>query len=225
MLNPIAWITAANVLYLVSYAVRDILWLRILTVVAATLLIPYYLLQTTPLYVAVGWNVVFIAINCYWIVRLSIERRPVHFTRDEELLHQLSFASLTPHETQDLYAMGTWVDFSPETSILKHDHDTSRFSVILRGQSDVVYHGTKIEEFGAGQFVGTIDLHAESLGEFEVLTQTATRVMCWPRGKLLPFLAKRVDVALALERSVGLQVGKLLDAALIKLGTLDEGKR
>src|SRR5215469_16183671 len=172
MQNPLVWITAANVLYLASYAVRDILWLRILTVVAATLLIPYYLMQSTPLYVAVGWNILFIAINCYWITRLFIERRPVHFTPDEALLHQLSFASLTPRETRDLYAMGSWEDFSPETSLLKYDHDTSRFSVILRGQSDVVYRGTKIEEFGAGQFVGTIDLHAESLGEFEVLTRT-----------------------------------------------------
>jgi hypothetical protein len=37
-LNRLAQLS--NVLYLISYSMRDILWLRILTVVAASLLIP-----------------------------------------------------------------------------------------------------------------------------------------------------------------------------------------
>jgi hypothetical protein len=98
MHNPIVWITVANVLYLASYSVRDILWLRILTVVAAFLLIPYYLFQPVPLTAAIWWNTVFIAINGYWIVRLIIDRRPVHFTAEETRLRQLAFPSLTPRE-------------------------------------------------------------------------------------------------------------------------------
>jgi len=35
-------IHAANLLYLFAFMVRDILWLRILTVVAAVCLIPYF---------------------------------------------------------------------------------------------------------------------------------------------------------------------------------------
>ena len=38
-------INIANVLYLFSYLVRDILWLRILTVIAASFLIPYFYLR------------------------------------------------------------------------------------------------------------------------------------------------------------------------------------
>ena len=72
--NPIVWITVANVIYLASYTVRDILSLRVLTVVAASLLIPYYAMQSVPLRAAIGWNAVFIAINCYRIVRLIVER-------------------------------------------------------------------------------------------------------------------------------------------------------
>ena len=100
--NPIVWITVANVIYLASYTVRDILWQRLLTVLAAVLLIPYYAMQSVPLRTAIEWNAVFISINCYWIVRLIVERRPVHFTADEEELRRLSFPSLTPHEARDL---------------------------------------------------------------------------------------------------------------------------
>jgi hypothetical protein len=40
------------------------------------------------------------------------------------------------------------------------------------------------------------------------------RVMCWSRSRLSVFLAGRPDVALALERSVGLRVQHVLGAAL-----------
>lgn len=217
MHNPIVWITAANVIYLASYSVREILWLRILTVAAAALLVPYYLLQAAPLRVAVAWSFVFIAINGYWIVRLLIERRPVHLTADEARLRQLSFASLSPREARDLYALGSWDDLKADISLTTHDHENYRFSVILSGDCDVMYCGTKISQLGEGQFVGTIDLQADALGDFDVFTRTATRVMCWPRDRLKSFLVQRPDVALALRRSVGFEVERLLDATLTKL--------
>ena len=42
-------IHVANVLYLFSYLMRDILWLRILTVVAACCLMPYFYFRPEPL--------------------------------------------------------------------------------------------------------------------------------------------------------------------------------
>lgn len=215
--NPIVWLTVSNVLYLASYSVRDILWLRILTVVAASLLIPYYALQTVPLTAAIEWSIVFIAINLYWIVRLLIERRPVHFTPDEERLKELSFPSLTPHEARDLFAMGVWDDLAPGKSLVEHDRSQSRFSVILRGNADVIYRAEKISQLGEGQFVGDIDQRADTFGDIDVFMRAAARVMCWPRTWLQPFLAKRPDVALALSRSVGFELQQILDTTLAKL--------
>lgn len=211
------WITVANVLYLASYTVHDILWLRILTVVAALFLIPYYYLQSVPLWVAILWNLVFIAINGYWIVRLMIERRPVHLTADEQRLRELSFPSLTPRETLNLYKMGVWEDVEPGTSLVEHDRAHARFSVILSGVADVVQRGEKVEELGEGQFVGEIDSRADERDDIDVLVRTRTRIMCWPRRQLQAFLKDRPDVALALERSVGFQLRRLLDTTMSKL--------
>ncbi len=62
-------IHAANVLYLLAFMVRDILWLRLLTVVAAACLIPYFYFQPEPLFTPIYWNLVFTALNIFWIVR------------------------------------------------------------------------------------------------------------------------------------------------------------
>jgi hypothetical protein len=210
------WINAANVLYLVSYSVRDILWLRMLTVAAAALLIPYYALQPTPLIVAIDWNVVFIAINLYWIVRLMMERRPVHFTPEEARLKLLSFASLTDREARKLFDAGKWEDLNPGDSIVKHDVDGARLSVILRGVAAVIRSGTIIATFGEGQFLGVIDENYQEL-DVDVIVQQEVCIMCWSRTHLEAFLAKHPAAALALQRSVGLEVWRLLDTTLSKL--------
>jgi hypothetical protein len=43
--NPNFFIHAANVLLLVAYSVRDILWLRLFAVAASLIAIPYFVLQ------------------------------------------------------------------------------------------------------------------------------------------------------------------------------------
>jgi len=55
----------ANVVYLLSYWVKGIKTLRVLTCLGIVLLIPYYLVQVEPLWAAAGWNLVFLGINIY----------------------------------------------------------------------------------------------------------------------------------------------------------------
>src|ERR1700742_325745 len=91
-------IHAANVLFLVSYMVRDILWLRILTVIATLCLIPYYFTRPEPMMVPIYWSLVFAALNVYWIVRLLLERAPMRLNSDEQRLCELVFRTMPPRE-------------------------------------------------------------------------------------------------------------------------------
>ena len=88
----------ANVLYLFAFMVRDILWLRILTVIAAACIIPYFYLRPEPLMTPIYWNLVFTALNVYWIVRLLLERRPVPMNEEEARLYQLAFRTMKPRD-------------------------------------------------------------------------------------------------------------------------------
>jgi len=63
--NPDYFIHAANILLLVAYSVRDILWLRIFALASALIAMPYFMMQPTPLWAALGWSVVFAAINVF----------------------------------------------------------------------------------------------------------------------------------------------------------------
>ena len=64
----------ANALYLVAYAVRDILHLRILTIVATCCLAVYFYNQAQPMMTVVYWNIFFAALNAFQLARIFRER-------------------------------------------------------------------------------------------------------------------------------------------------------
>ena len=64
----------ANLLYLTSYLVRDILRLRLLTVVAALCLVAYFYCREEPMMTVVYWNLFFVTLNVVQILRLLLGR-------------------------------------------------------------------------------------------------------------------------------------------------------
>lgn len=76
-------VNAANVLYLLSYFVRDMMKLRMLTVAAASCLIFYFYSQPEPLMACIWWNLFFVGQNLVGIARLLIKRRRVGRRRPE----------------------------------------------------------------------------------------------------------------------------------------------
>lgn len=67
-------IYVANMLYLAAYAVRDILHLRMLTIVATCCLAIYFYNQVQPMMTVVCWNIFFMALNAVQLVRVYRER-------------------------------------------------------------------------------------------------------------------------------------------------------
>jgi len=70
---------AANVMYVIAYFMADILRLRILTVTAAACLAVYFYNQPSPMLTVVGWNIFFVGLNLFQIVRVVfIHKRRSH---------------------------------------------------------------------------------------------------------------------------------------------------
>ena len=211
--GPDLWITGANLLYLASYSVRDILWLRILTIVAAVLLIPYYYLQSQPLWIAISWNLVFVGINLFWVARLLLERRSVQLTEDEQRLRQFCFPLLNPADVAKLCRMGTWEHIEAGTCLVQHDRTLARLSVILSGKADVRLDGEKVAELGDGQFVGQIAYITDEKAPVSIIAQGSMHIISWSRVKLETFFKERPDVELQLGHSLGADLTRLLKSA------------
>ena len=68
-----AFLTAANVLYVLAYFARSTLWLRSLSLGGTSCLIVYFLTLPVPLMQVVYWNALYAVINAVWVGRLLVE--------------------------------------------------------------------------------------------------------------------------------------------------------
>jgi Popeye protein conserved region len=95
-------IHAANILYLVSYLTRDMLWLRLLTCCGLALGIVFFTCQPAPLYGPCVWQVLFFGINLVQIRRLLQERRRVKLSEDRQRVAEEAFRDLSRDEMLNL---------------------------------------------------------------------------------------------------------------------------
>jgi len=205
-------IHGANVLYLVSYAVRDILWLRILTVVAALTLIVYFLTRSDPLYVAVYWNLLFTAINIFWVIKLIVERRPVRLTGNDLRLYQLVFRCLTPREMRKLLNLGTWRRAEPGECFIHEGETLDHLMVICAGKVEITRANGASELLGAGQFVGGSSFISARQASADASALETTWYMSWPKDSLNTFLKNAPELNAALTTTIGFDIVNRLDA-------------
>jgi hypothetical protein len=203
-------INGANLIYLISYSVRDILWLRILTVVAAVLLVVYFYQLAQPLYTAIGWNFVFIGLNLFWIIRLVMERRSVKLEGNDLRLYQLAFRSLTPREMAKLLKLGVWMQSDTDSSFIEQGEALDRLMVICVGSACIVQNGRRIEELGPGQFIGGEAYISAQNAPADVIALETTYTMCWKKRDLKAFMASHPELSSALTLTLGFDIANRL---------------
>lgn len=106
-MTPDYFIHTANVLLLIAYSVRDVLWLRLFAVAASLIAIPFYVLQPGVLWAPLAWSVVFAAINLFQSWLLFMERRQVKLTAEEEEIRRLAFEGLPSRKVLQVLSIGS----------------------------------------------------------------------------------------------------------------------
>lgn len=175
----------SNVLYLCSYSVRDILWLRVLTVVAILAMIPYqYCCSAQPLYEAIAWQTLFAVVNVVQIGRLIMERRPVFLGDDDLRIYNMVFRSLTPREFMKLIAIADHKTADAGTALLKQHEPVEELTLLAKGRSRVEVDGRPVAEVMPGQFVGEMGFLTEQNASASVITSLAVEYLSWPVKEL-----------------------------------------
>jgi Cyclic nucleotide-binding domain len=189
--------------------VRDILWLRILTVVAAVCIIPYFYFRPEPLMTPIYWNLVFTALR---ICRLLLERLPVKLSADEQRLCELVFRTMTPREMIKLLKLATWQDAEPGECFVERDKPLDRLMVIYSGKAWVEFDGRQVTELQPGHFMGSISYVTQETAPANVVALESTRYLYWPKSRLKDFLNKNPELRLALESTLAIDLTRWLQA-------------
>lgn len=206
-------VNAANVVYLLSYSVRDIFRLRVLTVFGGMLLLPYFYLQSSPLWVPIGWNVFFIGINLYWITRLLAERRPVPFTEEERRLYSTALRNLSERDAFKLLRMAQRRSVPEGTDLIRQGGTVDALFLIVEGEAVVEADATRVDRLGDGSFLGSVAfLHqgADFAAPVTVRSSAPTTLLTWSFSRLNTEFSRNSDLQIAIEASLGMEISRWL---------------
>lgn len=203
-----------NVLMLLSYSVRNMLWLRWFAVASAVTVVPYYVAQENVLWPPVFWAAVFTAINLYQIARLYAERRPVKFTTEEQKLYDLSFRSLKPRQFLSLVMLGKWQDGSTGTRVLNEGERVSAIGIAISGALEIRRQGTRLTTAQPGQIIGTALALTDAPSPVTAAFTEAGRYIQWPLSQLREFSDRNPELRVTLQGLVNQDLARKLETAV-----------
>ena len=210
---PSYFLHAANILLLVAYSVRDILWLRLFAVAASLISLPYFLLQPEPLWEPIIWSSIFAAINSIQSWRLFVERRPVKLTPEEEEIRRLVFAELPSRKVLQILSIGAWATLEIGEQMLERGKSVGAISVIVRGKVRVTRDDRVFGELVSGQIVGSALLLTGVTADVDAVVVEPVRCMRWEVEPLDRYLAANPETRIVLQKYLTRDLaGKLLAA-------------
>src|SRR5262245_52652165 len=201
----------SNVLLLVSYSVRNILWLRWFAVAAALTNIPYFLYQPSILWPPILWAGVFTSINLYQIWRIYMERRPVVLSQDEQTLYDEGFHSLTTREYVAPVMVGRWKDAAVGDRMLNEGQLVSSVCIAIRGTVRIHGGGRELGVLEPGQVIGTAMVLTGKPSPFDATFTEPGRYICWPLSNVRRFTEGRPELQSALQRLVNQDLAKKVE--------------
>ena len=214
-----ALIHSANLIYLISYVMRDILWLRIFTVIAAACLILYFYFLPEPLLTPVYWNILFITLNVYWIARLLLERRPVQLTADEKQLCELVFRLVSPREMISLLKIGTWETAEANECLVAGGSELDKLMLIQSGQACLIVDGIKTQIIDPGQFMGSISFITDEIAPADFVALEPMRYLRWDKSSLKRYLTKNPELHAAIQATLSMDLTEKLKTSWLQKTT------
>lgn len=200
----------ANLLFCLAYVVRDMAWLRALTILAASFTLPYFFNQSEPLYSAMGWQFAFIAINGVNLTILLLERRPVQLTEAQRQLHMTTFRILTPREMLRVLKPARWQTAGEGEKLIRQGQDLQQLMLLHEGCAEVRRDGQFRANLGPGDFVGEMSFATGQKTSADVIAREPVVYLVWETEDLEKIYQKNPKLKDAMQWLLGVDMAQKL---------------
>jgi hypothetical protein len=211
-------VNAAFSLGVVAFLLRDILWLRVVAMVAHGLFI--YVALRHPAWSDAPhlyWYVAFFGINAVQSAILFYERRLQRFSEEEERLRALAFPAVDPIALSRILRRGTWVDVAPGEVLAREGELPENVVVLAEGSADVTLRERWVARVNPGEFVGEIAFLTEQPATATVKASSAGRALVWPRPRLQRWVSRDSHMHAALYAAMGLNLAQKIAVASVAI--------
>lgn len=201
----------AFILVACSFMVKDMLWLRLISISASSCSIIYnYNVAGLPLWVPISWNLFFISLNLYHIFKIIYGNRSIHLNAKEKDLYQLLFSALNLIEFSKLIKMGEWKNVPPDEIIVKEKQLMTDLFLIYNGTVEVIVNDKKVNELKDGQFIGEMSFLSNEAASATVKALHPTEYIKWNQKQLKELMNRNPSIIYSLQAAMGTQLSLAL---------------
>ncbi len=194
-----------------SYLVKDIMYLRILSIVASLFGMFFnYTVPAEPLWLPIGWNAIFVMVNIYHISVLLYEKRPVQMDDKNTELYNTLFKDLTPVEYLKISKAACWRSYETGDVLIRQQHLVPDLILIYNGTIDVEVDGNKVAELRDGQFVGEMSFLTEKSATATCVVKHPTKCLVWKQQEFKDLLKRNPSLYFTIQSLLSAQVSSNL---------------
>lgn len=217
--NPQWWINlpwgdaAGNTSYVIiaiSYWLTNIYWLRVTAVIGLCFEVTYFVMVSDALYTGITWDLVFIAINLFHLLRLTRERLRVRLAADDRDLLRTMFEGLDDAQIGMLLKSASWHKAETGECLTIEGEPVPALMLIAEGQVSVAVGDTVIAQMGPGSFIGEMAFLSGGVASATVTATHPLRVMKIEQGRLKTLLVVDNQIASVLHRLLGADLAQKL---------------
>ena len=183
----------ANIIFLLAFMAKKIIWLRLLTITGNILVVPYYLyFLETPLWNSIVWIGIYTIINLVMLFIIYLESRPISLSDLEQKIYDLTFKSLEPRVFKKLIDHGSLEELQPEVVLVTSNSDLDSLMLVVEGEAEVVLkHGEHLI-IPTGGFIGEQSFITGGKTSADVTTgKEAATILRWNSQVLRKYLADK----------------------------------
>ena len=196
-----------------SFALRDMMALRIFAIVSCLIGIAYnYLIPEGPLWLVIFWLSIFIVINGFRIVRFVLERRAIEFSDEEAELHDTVFSNFSPIEFKKLLRIGEWQNVEVGQKLAEQGSVVGGLKLLYNGEVKVERDGAEIGRARDGAMIGEISFIQGGPATATVLATKPCSYVSWPGKELRRLLARNPSMDVAMKQVFSIDLMRKLTA-------------
>ena len=194
-----------------SFLVKDIFWLRIVSILASLFSVFYnFYIPADPMWLAINWNFVFIAVNLYHIGVILYEKRAVKMDDKNEELYQTLFKEMTPVEYLKISRAAQWETLKPGERIITQGMPVPDLYLIYNGTVDVAIDGERVAELKDGEFVGEMSFLTEKVATASCIVKYEAQCLVWKQREFKELLKRNPSLYFTIQSVLSGQVSDKL---------------
>jgi len=202
---------AASILTMAAYLLKDMLWLRLLTIVSCFAGMTFnYFVPATPLWTVIYWNILFVIINLVQIGIIIKERAGVHFSEEEKELHETLFKNFAPFEFMKLMRIGKWLEAKQGEILAVEKQSLNAVMLIYNGLVGVETNGKEVAKLKDGNFIGEVSFITGGEATATVRALMPTRYIAWPKEAISQLLNRNPSMRFAMQSMLSTDLSKKL---------------